>query len=193
MAVIGLKMPVFAKIATQGGGVRPTYSNGKVIAKAISAELTINTASAVLYADDAEDERDESFVSGTITFGINDLTYDVEELMFGSDIDEDGDNIGEIIDAADDIAPEGGFGYYRVKKMGGVKKYEGIWYPRTVFKKVNESTSTKGESIAFQTPSLSGTIMRVYGYNGGVWRERKLFSTEAEAIAYVKGKASILK
>ena len=51
MAVIGLKMPVFAKIATQGGGIRPTYSNGKVIAKAISAELTINTASAVLYAD----------------------------------------------------------------------------------------------------------------------------------------------
>ena len=86
-----------------------------------------------------------------------------------------------------------GFGYYRGKKMGGVKKYEGIWYPRTVFKKINESTSTKGESIAFQTPSLSGTIMRVYGYNGGVWRERKLFDTEAEAIAYVKGKAGILK
>lgn len=192
MAVIGLKMPVFAKIATQGGGVRPTYSNGKVIAKAVSAELTINTASAVLYADDAEDERDESFVSGTITFGINDLTYDVEELMFGSKAGSNSET-GEIIDAADDIAPEGGFGYYRVKKMGGIKKYEGIWYPRTVFKKANESTSTKGESIAFQTPSLSGTIMRVYGYNGGVWRERKLFDTEAEAIAYVKGKAGILK
>lgn len=192
MAVIGLKMPVFAKIGTQGGGARPTYSNGRVIAKAISADLTINTASAVLYADDAEDERDDSFVGGTLSFGINDMDYTTEELMFGSTIETEGDTIGEITDAADDMSPEGGFGYYRVKKIGGVKKFEGVWLLRTSFKKIDESTTTKGESMAFQTPTLSGSIMRVDGYKNGAWRERKLFTSEEEVIAWVKGKAGIL-
>lgn len=192
MAVIGLKMPVFAKIGTQGGGARPTYSDGAVVAKAVSADLTINVASAVLYADDAEDERDDSFIGGNLSFGINDITYDIEELMFGSTVAADGENKGEITDAADDMSVEGGFGYYRVKKVGGVKKFEGVWLLRTQFRKLDESTATKGESISFQTPTLSGNIMRVDGYKNGAWRERKTFDTEADAIAYIKGKAGII-
>lgn len=191
MATIGLKMPVFAKIATKADGVRPTYSNGKVIAKAVSADFTINTASAVLYADDAEDERDDSFVSGAITFGINDMDYTTESLMFGSGIAATGDDKDEIIDAADDQSPEGGFGYYRIKKVGGVRKYEAIWFLRTIFKKMDESNTTKGESISFQTPTLSGSIMRVDGYKGGAWRERKTFDNELDCVTYLKNKAGI--
>ena len=191
MAVIGLKMPIFAKIGTYVPGTRPTYTNGTVIAKAISADLTINTASAVLYADDAEDERDESFTSGNISFGINSMDYTAETLMFGSKMSASGGAAGEIIDAADDMANEGGFGYYRVHKINGARKYEAVWLLRTVFKKMDTSDATKGESIAFQTPTISGTIMRVDGYNGGVWRERKMFDTEEACVAYLKMKAGI--
>lgn len=191
MATIGLKMPIFAKIATKANGVRPTYSDGKIIAKAVSADFTINTASAVLYADDAEDERDDSFISGAISFGINDMDYTTEALMFGSGIASSGEDKDEITDAADDQAPEGGFGYYRIKKVGGVRKYEAIWFLRTIFKKMDESNTTKGESISFQTPTLTGSIMRVDGYKGGAWRERKIFDNEADCISYLKKKAGI--
>lgn len=61
MAVIGLKMPTFARIGTYAVGQRPTYTQGTVIAKAISAEVTINSTSVSLYADDAEAEHDDSF------------------------------------------------------------------------------------------------------------------------------------
>lgn len=193
MAVIGLKMPIFAKIGAKAPGERPTYTDGTVIAKAISCDLTINTSAAVLYADDAEDERDESFTGGTLSFGVNDLSYDIEALMFGSKITSGTDESSskEIIDAANDEAAEGGFGFYRVKKIGGVRKYEAEWLLRTIFKKTNESTATKGESLAFQTPTIEGSIMRVDGYQGGAWRERKLFDTEEECVEYLRDKAGI--
>lgn len=191
MAVIGLKHPVFAKIGTYTPGSRPTYTDGLKIAKAVSADVTINTAATTFYADDAEDERDDSFTGGSITFGINTLAYETEALMFGSKLEKSGENSGEIIDAENDNAAEGGFGYYRVHKIEGVRKYEAVWLLRTVFKKMDESTATKGESISFQNPSLVGTIMRVQDYNGGAWRERKMFDTEAECVAYLNGKAGI--
>lgn len=191
MAVIGLKMPIFAQIATYSAGARPTYKDGKVISKAISAEVTINSSSVSLYADDAEDEHDESFINGAITFGMSYLDYQSEVLMFGSQMSSSGGATGEILDAADDTSPEGGFGYYRVHKKDGMKAYEGVWLLRTMFKKADESTETKGESIAFQTPSVAGTIMRVDGYQGGLWRERKMFTNETDCISWVKGKAGI--
>ena len=73
MAKIGLKYPVYSPATEEGSSI--SYGTGAVLAKAISANVSIENNDVKLYADDAVAESDNSFASGTITIGIDDL-YD---------------------------------------------------------------------------------------------------------------------
>ena len=66
------------------------------MAKAISAELSVEVAEAILYADDGADEVVKEFVSGEITLNVNDLLpadlaallgqkQDADKVVYGSD------------------------------------------------------------------------------------------------------------
>ena len=77
MAKIGLKYPVYKSATNQG-----------VIAKAIQADIAITTNNVTLYADDAVDEVDKSFQTGTLTLGINDLSDTIQAELLGHAIDE---------------------------------------------------------------------------------------------------------
>ena len=65
MAKIGLKYPVYAPATEEGSTI--TYGTGAVLAKAISANISIENNDVKLYADDAIAESDNSFASGTVT------------------------------------------------------------------------------------------------------------------------------
>lgn len=56
MATIGLDSLFYAKITEDTEG-NETYDTPKVLAKAITAELTIDPAEATLFADDARPDR----------------------------------------------------------------------------------------------------------------------------------------
>lgn len=69
------------------------------MAKAISAEISVEVAEAILYADDGADEVVKEFVSGEITLNVNDLLpadlaallgqkQDTDKVVYGSDTDE---------------------------------------------------------------------------------------------------------
>ena len=77
MAKIGLKYPVYAPATEAGSTI--TYGTGAVLAKAISANISIENNDVKLYADDVVAESDNSFASGTITIGIDDL-YDAAKV-----------------------------------------------------------------------------------------------------------------
>ena len=68
---IGLKYPAYAKETETGTAV--SYSNGAVLAKAISADLAINYSDVEVYADDSLDDTDQSFEDGTIALETNDI------------------------------------------------------------------------------------------------------------------------
>ena len=77
MAKIGLKYPVYAPATETDSAI--TYGTGAVLAKAISASISIENNDVKLYADDVVAESDNSFASGTITIGIDDL-YDAAKV-----------------------------------------------------------------------------------------------------------------
>ena len=72
MATIGLRDLYYATITEEAEG-QEKYGTPVRLAKAISAELSVEVAESILYADDGADEVVREFVSGELTLGVNDL------------------------------------------------------------------------------------------------------------------------
>jgi phi13 family phage major tail protein len=172
MAKIGLKYPVYKTATSQG-----------VIGKAIQADISISTNDVKLYADDGIAESDKSFQSGTITLGIDDLSDTIQAAFLGHTVSE-----GEITAAGTDDSPFVGIGFYGVKKVNGVRKYRAIWLPKVQFAEPSDTNATKGETLAFATPVLEGTIMLD---DDGTWKKEKTFDAESAAIAYLQAKSGV--
>lgn len=190
MAQIGLKYPVFAPLTESGGSA--TYTNGVVLSKAISADVSITTANGKLYGDDDVAERDNRFVSGTITIGVTHLSSAVRALLLGHTLNEvtigASDDIEEVVSKESDEGPYGGLGFYVPIQVNGVRKYRAIWFSKVKFSEPNEQMETKGETVNFQTPSLTGSIDRDVN---GIWKREIVVSTETDAVAWLNEKADI--
>jgi len=174
MAKIGLKYPVY-KSATKSG----------VIGKAIQADISITVNDVKLYADDGIAESDKSFQEGTITLGVDDLSDEIQVEFLGHTKDTE---TGEITAKGTDNSPYVGIGFYGIKKVNGARKYRAIWLPKVQFAEPEDTNSSKGENIEFNTPTMTGTIMLD---DNGVWKCENTFDTEAEAKAYLEEKAGI--
>jgi hypothetical protein len=84
-----------------------------------------------------------------------------------------------------------GIGYIRVKKLRGILYYVATWLYKVQFGTPSESSTTKGESIEWQTPELEGNIMVVEDFEENTYRDKATFNTLAEAIAWVDGMANM--
>ena len=78
MATIGLDKLYYAKI-TEGDTGEETYGTPTQLAKAMTAELSVELAEATLYADDGAAEVVKEFQSGTLTLGIDDIGVQVAQ------------------------------------------------------------------------------------------------------------------
>ena len=87
MATIGLDKLYYAKIMEDSDG-NETYDTPVPLAKAMSAELSVELAEATLYADDGASEVVKEFQSGTLTLGIDDIGTAVAEDLTGATIDK---------------------------------------------------------------------------------------------------------
>ena len=66
MATIGLDRLYYSKITEDANG-EETYGTPIILAKAITAELSVELVEAILYADDGAAEVVKEFNSGTLT------------------------------------------------------------------------------------------------------------------------------
>lgn len=192
MAEIGLLHPVFAPITTETPNSAITYGTGLVVAKAVSADLAWNrSANNNFYADDAVAETDNSITNGTLKFGVDHLTLDAEEKVFGLEKETSGNTT--IYSETDQPAPAGGFGYIRVLRKSGVTSYRAFWIHKIRFGVASESAKTKGETIAWENPTIEGTIIGVLIDTTGkvYFRQKADFATYAAAEAWVHAKAGI--
>lgn len=180
MATTGIKHPVFAPITSRPAGAKPVYGTGLLIGKATKADITINTAEGKLYADDSLAEYDSKFQSGSISVGVDELTPAKKSALFGYTIDS---SSGKQIlkKGASDVAPHGGFGYYKTKKIDGVRKYEVKWLYDVVFRETNDNAETANENVNFQTPEIAGEILPIIGLGNDDWCEEQICDTVAAA------------
>lgn len=152
MATIGLDKLYYAKITEDASG-EETYATPVQLAKAITAELSVELAEAILYADDGASEIVKEFKSGTLSLGVDDIGSMAASDLTGAVIDTN--NV--LISSSEDGGLPVAIGF-RAKKSNG--KYRYFWLYRVKFGIPATNLETKGDSITFSTPTIEGTIMR---------------------------------
>ncbi len=165
MSTIGLDSLYYAKITEDAHGDE-TYSSPIKLAKAMTAELSVELAEATLFADDGASEIVKEFKSGTISLGIDDIGVTAAQDLTGAKID----NNHVVVSTSDDSCEPVAIGF-RAKKSNG--KYRYYWLYRVKFGIPGASLQTKGDSITFSTPTIEGTVMRrnkVDGLNNHPWK-----------------------
>ena len=152
MATIGLDKLYYAKITEAANG-EESYEKPVQLAKAMSADLSVELAEATLYADDGAAEIVKEFKSGKLTLGVDDIGSTVASDLTGSTIDAN----GVIVSTSEDGGTPVAVGF-RAKKANG--KYRYFWLYRVKFGIPATNLATKGDNITFSTPTIEGTILR---------------------------------
>lgn len=152
MATIGLDKLYYATITEDEKG-EETYGSPVQLAKAMSADLSVELAEATLYADDGAAEIVKEFQSGTLSLGMDDIGGEAASVLTGSTIDEN----HVVISASEDGGAPVAIGF-RAKKSNG--KYRYYWLYRVKFGIPATNLATKGDSITFSTPTIEGTVLR---------------------------------
>jgi len=190
MAKLGLKYPV-AAIATDTGSAM-TYASGWVFAKAVNADITINVNDIKSSSDDAVSETDKSFKDGSLTIGIDDFSSESKVKALGY-------VEGAVIDAvtgekelttAGAYAPYLGYGFYSKGRKTAVNYWRAVWLIKIQFGEPSDSFKTQGETVEFQTESLTASILTA-SWDATFYKQEARFSTEAAAIAWLQAKAGI--
>lgn len=165
MATIGLDKLYYAKITEDENG-NETYASPVQMAKAMTADLSVELAEATLYADDGASEIVKEFKSGTLSLGVDDIGASVASDLTGATIDANGVVVSTSEDGGEPVAVG-----FRAKKSNG--KYKYYWLYRVKFGIPATNLATKGDSITFSTPTIEGTILRrnkVDGQNKHPWK-----------------------
>ena len=152
MATIGLDKLYYANITEDDQG-NETYDEPQVLAKAMTADLTVELNEATLYADDGAAEVVKEFKSGTLSLGVDDIGAKTAGDLTGTTIDSN----GVVISASEDGGRPVAVGF-RAKKSNG--KYRYYWLYRVKFGIPATNLATKGDSITFSTPTIEGTVLR---------------------------------
>lgn len=177
MAKIGLnnlKWGILSEV-----GETATYGAMQSLGKAVSANVSITNNSAVLYADDAIAESDNTFSTGTITLTVDDDGDTVFAPLLGHEIDSD---TGEMIRNKNDAPPYVGVGRIINKMKNGARLYKVEFLSKVKFAEPSQESNTHGETTEFGTQQIEGTIATL---ESGEWSKTKTFTSHADALAYL--------
>lgn len=179
MAKIGLNNLKFGVLSEVGETV--TYGAMQSLGKAVSANVSITSNSAVLYADDAIAETDNTFSAGTITLTVDDDGDTVFAPLLGHEIDSDS---GVMIRNKNDVAPYVGVGRIINKMKNGARLFKVEFLSKVKFTEPSQESNTHGETTEFGTPQIEGTIATL---ESGEWSKTKTFTTHSAALAFLAG------
>lgn len=194
MANIGASRPYYAKYRKVGNNVQ--YFGGGLMGKLVNfnVEMQANDNNNDFYADNAIAETQRGkFSSGTLTVSPDDLSQEVSKDILGVSEQELPEDIPGITDTDvkelvydDDLdAPYLGIGMVQKKQVNNVTKWRAIILAKVMFDVPPEAAETEGESINWQVPELSGTIMRDDSAKHR-WKREATFTTEEQAMAYIR-------
>lgn len=177
MAKIGLNNLKWGVLNESGDTA--TYGAMQSLGKAVTANVSITNNSAVLYADDAIAESDNTFANGTITLTVDDENDAIFAPLLGHEINSE---TGEMIRNKNDVSPYVGVGRIINKMVGGVRKFKVEFLSKVKFAEPSQEANTHGETTEFGTQQIEGTIATL---NSGEWSKTKTFTTHSAALAYL--------
>lgn len=151
MATIGLRDVHYALLktdTTEG----TTYETPVKVSGAISANVNPNTSSATLFADDGPYESSTTLGEIEIELNMADLPGEVQAALLGHTYKN-----GVLVKKASDQAPYVAIGYRSLKSNGA---YRYTWLYKGKFTDGEQSNSTKGDSIEYSTPTITGAFVK---------------------------------
>ena len=183
MAKINIQYPVIAKYAVTAGA--PVYSDGVVLAAAISANITASTASEKLYADGKVKEEVSDFTGGKISVNTDDLSDEKSALLLGHTFSTE----TGLVAKSTDVAPYVGFGFVGEVVRDGVRAHRAVWLTKVLFSEPADEFSTKTEKVSFGTAKLEGSLAPDCT---DTWKREKTFTTLDAAKTWLNTQAGIL-
>ena len=202
MSMVNISDPMYAKYSASGTTV--SYSNGGSAGYARSVDVSLDDSEDnELYGDGVIVAVDRKFAGGTITVGtteMDDATVaamlgvtqsaitgitaitdtNPKELIYDDNIDTPYVGYGFVIEGnVDDAEDPTGDPYYRA-----------VVFAKIMFSLPDSSLATREKDIDWQTPELSGKILRDDSADH-VWKREATFTTKAQALAYLKNRLNI--
>lgn len=197
MATIGLSRPFFALYNNEGNVV--SYSGGGVLGKFTELNLSLDDADAnILYGDNAPAESDTQFTGGTVEVTTTELLPEVAKVVLGTSQEAvtgiEGlttQNVKWNVYDDDQNAPYLGLGGIIKKKVDGQYKWVAFVLTKIQFRTPGQKAVTQGETIEWQVPTLTGTIMRSDAEKHRWYQDSTLLDSEADAELLIRSYLNI--
>lgn len=192
MAIKGLSIPVCGTYSNSDGTV--TYSEPFIANKAIEYSVSWTTGDDnPLYGDNGIAENDSgTFQSGELTLGTADLPAELSQKILGAKTHElsygQSKTANETVYDDQQKSPYLGFGIIELHQIDDQDTYRAVFFPKIHFNLPEEAATTKGESVEWQTKSITATIQRSDEENSNYkhpWMIDAWFDSESEALEYL--------
>lgn len=176
MAYFGLSHPYFARYVADG-----IYKNGFKCGELVSTSVSPSYQEASLSGDNIQVEYVSEFSNAAVNVGVTRLPLIAKKVIFNHEINEEeqSDTLN-----ANDAPNYVGYGFISSEMENGVRKYGACVLMKVLFTEGETSYTTKGDSISFSTPTMTGKAIAL---TDGTWMKRKMCSTLDEAEKYITG------
>lgn len=173
-----------------------TYTNAQTVGDAMNVNLELRFAEGRLYAESTLAEYMRKAVGGTISIGVKYIPSAAQIMMFNSRSNSrnitytPGSGTSTTISAAGLVIGRKttsayvGVAFYAPDMVDGVEKYTCVKIARALFGPPSMTLQTAGESITFNTPTVSGEFMADDSANGDLI-EVAIVDDEEAAVAWV--------
>lgn len=183
-----------AKYVNTNGTI--TYTNAQTVGDAMNVNLELRFAEGRLYAESTLAEYMRKAVGGTISIGVKYIPSAAQIMMFNSRSNSRSITYTPESGTSTTISAAGlvigrkttsayvGVAFYAPDMVDGVEKYTCVKIARALFGPPSMTLQTAGESITFNTPTVSGEFMADDSANGDLI-EVAIVDDEEAAIAWV--------
>ncbi len=196
MAAIGMYGVFYSKCVKDENGIVTGYTGGvKQMGKAIDAGFTPTEADDnPLYANNSVAENDSSAAAGgEITMTLDRLTEDVYVDIYGLQRQEvtvkvHGQEVkgNGVVSIGNENSVPVGVAYIRSHQINNNRSYhEVVAYREVTFSAPEENAQTRGESIEWQTPEITGNVAGLDD-NQNPWKVNLTFPTQEAAMQYIR-------
>lgn len=152
MATIGLRDVYYCPLLTDPEGGTATYGPAVRMVGAISATMNPNPSTATLFADDGPLETAATLGEISLDLNMADLTPEILAALLGHTYED-----GVLHSHGDDVSPYVAIGFRSLKASGA---YKYVWLNKGKFSVPEETYNTKGDSIEFGTPTITGSFVK---------------------------------
>lgn len=174
-----------AKIGLSGAYIAP-HAEGKIgtfasLGNMIKYDGSPKWSERELYGNNTLIQSKSVFTKSDITFEVDDISINTLQTVFNATENQETNEITFNDNDKTVYMTAGIIG--KIETTDGATKYRAIILPKITLTPPNDAYQTEGESVTYQTATLSGKWFKA---DNGDWKKEKICDTLDAAVAYIK-------